>query len=230
MSDYQKTGEVVNALFERLIAINPAFKQAWPTDASLQATKKEWIIAFMEVGIDSISRLKKGLAKCRLSTSPFIPSIGEFISWCNVTPDDVGAPDVETAYRQACKNSQFYETEKVWSHEAVRYAFNHVGSYNLSNKTRQQTYPAFVDAYQDACELFSKGMLKASLPPPGEEIRPEMGKHTKGKYKFAREGVLEQYEHIASKGDAMKAASGIPGGRDMLRGLLKSLGGKPASS
>lgn len=37
----------------------------------------------IEGGIDSEAMVDNGLAKCRQSVSPFLPSIGQFIEWCN---------------------------------------------------------------------------------------------------------------------------------------------------
>ncbi|CAB4148575.1 Replication P [uncultured Caudovirales phage] len=80
--DEDKTIAIVNILFERIIAINPAFKQAWPTEHEFKLTKKEWIVAFTDAKLNDIEQVKIGLAVMRMNPSPFIPSPGQFILWC----------------------------------------------------------------------------------------------------------------------------------------------------
>lgn len=80
--DDNRTIDIVNALFERIVAINPAFRQAWPTEHEFKMTKKEWVIAFIEAKLSDVEQIKRGLSEMRLSTSPFIPSPGQFIQWC----------------------------------------------------------------------------------------------------------------------------------------------------
>lgn len=155
----QKTSEIVNQLFERLISINPAFKQAWPTESEFKATKKEWVLAFVDSGISSIEQIKSGIKKLRLDPSPFIPSPGEFIKLCTPEPEDIGAPNVDLAYDEACKKSHpSYGKVKNWSHKAVEYARNKMGAFRLINYSRAETYPDFKKAYYDAINELLKNI------------------------------------------------------------------------
>jgi hypothetical protein len=106
----EKTIKIVNLLFQELQSIFPAFKQAWPTEECFQRAKRNWVKAFMVSGINNIAQLKFGIRKCILSESPFVPTSGQFISWCTPQPEDLGLPTVEEAFTQSIRmTSEFYE-------------------------------------------------------------------------------------------------------------------------
>lgn len=160
----EETASVVNQLFDRLVAINPAFKQAWPTEYEFKATKKEWTLAFIEAGISSIDRVKKGLKNVRMNASPFVPSPGEFISMCVSSPSDIGAPSLDQAYNEACQKSHpCYGENKNWSHEVVRYAASKAGSYFLRTEPISKSKPVFEKYYTEACEDFASGRIMQQL-------------------------------------------------------------------
>ncbi len=101
-----KTVDIVNTLFERVIAINPAFKQAWPTEYEFKLTKKEWITAFMDAKLSDIEQIKRGLSVMRMSASPFIPSPGQFIEWCRPVK-----PQTDT------RSEEFFKSNRLESDE-----------------------------------------------------------------------------------------------------------------
>ena len=78
--------QVVNLLFERLCAIKPAYRQAWPDDKALGKAKREWVRAFMAAGITTVEQLRFGLEACRADPSDFVPGPGKFIEWCTPEP------------------------------------------------------------------------------------------------------------------------------------------------
>ena len=155
------TRRVVNDLFRALIAINPAFRQAWPSEVELKATKRQWMIAFEEAGIRSLEQLKSGLRRVRHSPSPFIPSPGQFIAMCKANPADVGAPEPRSAYLEAIKNSSkaylAVGEEKRWSHPAVALAADTVSSMDLRSKPESIMFPLFQSSYLDICNEYHAG-------------------------------------------------------------------------
>ena len=178
MNKQETTATIVNQLFDRLIAINPAFKQAWPTEHEFQATKKEWVLAFVDSGIKTIEQLKQGLKAVRMNPSPFIPSPGQFIAMCKQGPEDIGAPTVEKAYDEACiKSHPSYGPDKNWSHAAVENARNNVGAYNLTNLPARQTKKLFSDAYFDACDLFGSGSNLSQIEQRSERVFTDVDMH-----------------------------------------------------
>lgn len=179
MSRDYSTVEIVNQLFQRLLAINPAFKQAWPTEEEFKATKKEWVLAFQEANINTIEHLKKGLAKVRLNPSPFIPSPGEFIAMCKPEPEDVGAPSIDKAYREACEKSHpSYGSEKNWTHEAIEYAWRKTRAWELrENSHKESVKNSFKDYYREGVELCINGRNLMQVEDKGQDTAENRRKY-----------------------------------------------------
>ena len=155
------TASIVNELFAALIAINPAFKQAWPTEVELKATKRQWILAFQESNITSLEQVKKGMKMVRKQTSPFIPSPGAFINLCKATPEDAGAPNARQAYIEAVNKSGASYGQpgkpKTWTHELVGLAARTVGSFKVSRGLQNEVFPEFQEVYLQLCDEFVSG-------------------------------------------------------------------------
>lgn len=137
----------------------PAFKQAWPTEGDFKLAKKEWILAFQAANINSISQLKKGIDHFRIQSKAFVPSPGEFIAMCKSSPEDIGAPSLVEAYKEAIRNSYPDGTKKTWSHPCVRYAAQKSDSYFLRTESKQRTQNVFQKNYLDAIEQFGEGKI-----------------------------------------------------------------------
>lgn len=156
--------QIINNLFRELVAINPAFRQAWPTEREFIQTKRQWMLAFVDAGINSFEQIKSGIQKIRLKGSPFVPTPGEFIKLCQASPKDIGAPTARDAYLEACQKSHpAYGDDKQWSHPAVEIARNKVRPYRLVNLPEKQTYKDFEAAYFEACQLIASGRNAAQI-------------------------------------------------------------------
>ncbi|AZL68807.1 replication protein P [Pseudomonas oryziphila] len=129
----RKTAAVINDLFRDLRSICTAWKQAWPDQATYTASKQQWLTAFLEAGISSPEQLQFGLMRCRQSGAAFIPPPGEFIQWCQPSPEMLGLPTLAVAFREACRNAHPAMAGKgKWSHDAVWHAAKECGFENLN--------------------------------------------------------------------------------------------------
>ena len=45
--------------------------------------RQQWLIGFLENGIISDTQIDAGMAKARVYNKPYLPSVGQFIEWCN---------------------------------------------------------------------------------------------------------------------------------------------------
>lgn len=77
---------IVNELFARFWGIFPSLRHSLKTTEQLNHTKREWVIAFMDNGINTQEQLEAGLKQCRLAKPEFLPTIGQFIEWANSKP------------------------------------------------------------------------------------------------------------------------------------------------
>ncbi len=190
---------VVNQLFEKLTVIMPAFKQAWPKEGDFELAKKEWIIAFHQANINTIEQIKRGLNHFRLLATPFVPSPGEFIEWCQPSPEDIGMPSIEQAYKEACLQARPQTWVKDWSHDGVKDAYRRTGNNSFLNESSEECNKKFAQHYRQVCQDYAAGRIQPQIPfkkpfSKTDEGNPEMI----GDYDFVNPGVLRQYEHIKS--------------------------------
>ncbi|WP_368075529.1 replication protein P [Marinobacter lutaoensis] len=78
----------MNKLFAELQACFPAWRQTFTSKADIDAAKRVWARGLVEAKVTSDRQLQWGLAKARRSESPFWPSVGQFIKWCQPDPAD----------------------------------------------------------------------------------------------------------------------------------------------
>jgi len=127
------TVQVINALFRELMAIFPAWKQAWPDQEAISAAKVTWTKAFMAEKITRIEQIRFGIEQCRKLGTDFAPSVGRFIAMCQPTPEMLGIPPLAAAHREACRNAHPAMAGKGnWSHDAVWHAAKECGFQNLN--------------------------------------------------------------------------------------------------
>lgn len=82
-SDVTKNAQVadaVNKLFVQLKAACPAMFNTL-NSSDERAVKRQWIIGFVESGINTVL-INAGMRIARQQNNPFMPSVGQFIEWC----------------------------------------------------------------------------------------------------------------------------------------------------
>lgn len=152
------TVDVVNALFKELQAIFPAWKQAWPNDAALSTAKRSWIKAFIVAEINTLEQIRFGIERCRSLGTDFAPSVGKFIKLCQPTPEMLGIPSHDKAFREALVNahpSRF--GNRVWSHQAVRHAALQCEMHNLGDLIPEKASKVFDRAYDITIRMLMQG-------------------------------------------------------------------------
>lgn len=73
--------KLIDRVFEQLIASCPTLLTI--QSEQLKILKQQWILGFAENGIKTFEQVKRGMAAARAKTNGYLPSVGEFISWCN---------------------------------------------------------------------------------------------------------------------------------------------------
>ncbi|MDD1135384.1 replication protein P [Pseudomonas shahriarae] len=192
------TADVVNALFKELQAIFPAWKQAWPTDTALAAAKRSWIKAFIVAEINTLEQIRFGIERCRSLGTDFAPSVGKFIKLCLPTPEMLGIPPHDKAFREALVNahpSRF--GDRTWSHSAVRHAALQCEMHNLGDLIPEKACEVFDRAYDITIRMLMEGQ-------PLEEIAIGIGHDS-------QKTELELAEEFASQRQArLLDIQGIP--------------------
>lgn len=163
--------DAFNNFFLELQAIFPAWRNAFPTTAHLDAAKKQWLQMFLDEGIDSQAQINAGLRKARKSGSDFFPSPSKFLEWTKPTLEDFGLPTLERAYKEAIDNSGRVGTLH-WTHNAIYHAATQVGLKALSVMNDEKAHKAFSHAYQKTCEAVMTGQVLPEIPKAIERKEP----------------------------------------------------------
>ncbi|MCG3743112.1 hypothetical protein EXA18_06365 [Vibrio cincinnatiensis] len=146
---------LVNNLFAELQVIFPAWRLAFPTQAALDNAKRTWTLALFENGIHHGTQIKAGLRKARASGSPHMPSVGQFMSWCRPSAEDLGLPSIEQAF--AMIGIMRYSDTRQKMPDVVQAAFNQIQHWDLTHLTEKELFPIFKSHYQKLIEKLSRG-------------------------------------------------------------------------
>ena len=85
---------LIDRVFGQLIASCPTLLSVQPEQ--LKIIKQQWILGFAENGVKTFDQVKRGMAAARAKTNGYLPSVGEFISWCNnYNNHELGLPTLE---------------------------------------------------------------------------------------------------------------------------------------
>lgn len=85
---------LIDRVFEQLIASCPTLLSVQPEQ--LKILKQQWILGFAENGVKTFEQVKRGMAAARAKTNGYLPSVGEFIYWCNnYNNHELGLPTLE---------------------------------------------------------------------------------------------------------------------------------------
>lgn len=73
---------IANQVFAKLAMIKSGWRAGFKTQSEVAGYKEQLLLAMHENGINSMEHIELGLKNARLDPSPFMPSTGQFISWC----------------------------------------------------------------------------------------------------------------------------------------------------
>lgn len=74
--------KLIDRMFTRLKSLFPAWKQAFDSIETYNETKQVWLEELIKADVMTPLALKRGLDRAAGSESPFFPSVGQFIAWC----------------------------------------------------------------------------------------------------------------------------------------------------
>ena len=138
----------VGRLLEQLKIIFPAWKRAFPTADAEKRAGMEWTRALVDADCTSREQLARGMQQARLQDIPFFPAPGQFIKWCELTPESLGLPSMGAAYQQAVSLRM--------NHPAVRVA-ERATRYQRGTLAEADYRAAFERAYQIAVRRVMQG-------------------------------------------------------------------------
>ena len=191
------TVQVINSLFRELMSIFPAWKQAWPDKDAINSAKATWTKAFMAERITKIEQIRFGIEQCRKVGSDFAPSVGKFIALCQPTPEMLGVPTLEIAFREACRNAHpSMAGQATWSHDAVWHTAKEAGFENLNRLETSLAKKLFERNYVITVRRLVDGLplqkMPLALPARAEGRRtPEVGNKALAELRARRAGAIQ---------------------------------------
>lgn len=100
----------------------------WPTPEMIRVAKNEWandLAEFSDVELD------RAVGRCK-ARHRMPPSLIEFLACCTPEFRELGMPEVDDAYLEACRQAHCPTAPAMrWSHPAVFLAGRHVGWHDL---------------------------------------------------------------------------------------------------
>lgn len=189
------TVQVINALFRELMAIFPAWKQAWPDQEAVNAAKATWTKAFMAEKITKVEQIRFGIEQCRKLGSDFAPSVGKFINLCQPTPEMLGLPPLETAFREASRNVHpSMAGQANWSHDAIWHTAKESGFESLNRLETSLARKLFERNYVITVRRLIDGLplqkMPLALPARVDGRRtPEIGNRALSELRAMRSGA-----------------------------------------
>ena len=201
------SARLVEIVFMKMMALCRGFDSYYKDTRKLQLERKQWAQTFSREGLTEHSQIRLGLQRLENYKYPNPPQLGEFLSWCNPTLEELGLMPAEQAYQVAAKmNAQFGEVPELSMAqlEIIRYAIENTGKYELRNKPMTKTYPIFQRNYEIAIRNYIKGTFD-----PIPKALPDLQEETK---ELARqEEIQKDYSECNSYEKAMPAIKSILG-------------------
>ncbi|MFT0214066.1 replication protein P [Pseudomonas sp. F1_0610] len=155
--------QAIDYLIDELKALCPAWKQAWTANTDMRVVKRNWAEALVSEGITSKSQIDLGLRLLRNEQSPFLPSISQFVTLCQPTPENLGLPSVDDAYKQAFAVSH-PAANFSHCHPASYHAACEVGLYVMTRYSEQTSRERFAKAYKETLSKIWRGEAIRALP------------------------------------------------------------------
>lgn len=168
--------QIVNDIFRSLQAAKPGWRASFPDEVTLRAAKQSFVKGLVEANVTTMEQVAAGVRRARLEPSQFFPSVGEFVVWCKPVPADLGLPELDQAYCEACQGSHSPLSHR-WSHSGVYHAGRLAGWHELRSEPERTSRPRFKRAYQQILERIQEG--ESFEQPDIDPTRLEQHRHGK---------------------------------------------------
>ncbi|MGL6596892.1 replication protein P [Aeromonas veronii] len=186
----ERDTQVVSKLIEQLKVIFPAWQRSFPTLEMQERALREWTVALVEANCTSRDQLSQGMRVARSQEIPFFPGPGMFIKWCEITPESMGLPSLDTALVEV--------RTRRYTHPAVELAAK-ATSWERQTLSLDDYRPVFEQAY---AQLLRRVVAGEDL---GTEVRKglptrEQVQHSPEYYQQAGQRGVESLKALFKRG------------------------------
>lgn len=154
--------DAINQLFTELeLAYHNQFHRAFPNPEQLGMAKQLWLHSLADL---EPNRILAG-GRRAMRQSDFLPNLSSLRRFCQPSPEELGLPEVHSAYIEACR-APSPKSAHTWSHPAVYHAGRASGWFFLSSAPEGTAFPVFRRNYELLVERVLAGEdLDPPLPP-----------------------------------------------------------------
>ena len=191
----EQVAEVVNKLFSQLRAACPAmFHTLNHNDEN--AIKRQWIVGFIENGINP-AMINAGMRIARQQNNPFMPSVGQFIGWCERgLAEQYGLPTAENLTKAVIEFGKYKGFDDFCNYDygsdANYWLINDLHRLMLDENLGKEKL--LIRAEKMISEMAKKIMTGWVIPTPNKSLP----KTVQGK-PLSREGQLSKLYEIKQK-------------------------------
>lgn len=179
VEDTQQDRSVINYIIHKLQAICPAWQQSLAGMGQdektqlLKTIKREWLNSLMAERISQQHVIDYALNKVKQSGNPFMPTIGQFIAYCQEGSIPEGTRTPHQAYKEISEY-QCLPRESRQPHglspEVYHTLFNiaDLPAWRHMNKDKHKKY--WEDEYERTLETLRQGGPLREAPPPRKAL------------------------------------------------------------
>ena len=191
------TKDHINELVMQLSAIFPGWNAAIQSTEQANNLKRVWHAHMNEMGLTP-EDLNRGIGMARHHESDFLPSLGQFVSWCgrgNIQPKNVAWQTAQMGSAKKITDPLIYE------------AARRTGSYDIQTRPERDVKPLFVEHYQ---QVISESLSGTEFTiPEDRRIESEPEPKPAQDPEVARKTLDEMYAMLdgSIKGDSRESES-----------------------
>lgn len=177
--DTEQDRKIISFIFHKLQAICPAWQQSLAGMAQgekeqlLKTIKREWLNSLMSAGINDQRTIDYALNRVKEEGSPFLPTIGVFLRYCEEGSLPAGIKTPEQSYKEVCeyqclpreKRQPSGLSPEVW-HTLGN--LNDLHSWRHMAETKHKQY--WLDEYKRTVKRLKDGRPLDEAPPPRKAI------------------------------------------------------------
>lgn len=186
------SSQLVDQVFVKIALICRGFDTFYADRNRLNAEKTQWILAFSKQGIRHKNQILRALDKLELHRYPNPPQLGEFLEWRTSSPQDLGFPITEQAYKISIQmNIKFsdYKHQDDRVDAIIRHAIKQIGALSYREMKTEQAQKIFKTYYDISIKQFLEGGLKI-IPRALSQV-PEPHPSDKERSDAARKKAME---------------------------------------
>lgn len=177
--DTEQDRKIINFIFHKLQAICPAWQQSLAGMAQgekeqlLKTIKREWLNSLMAAGINDRRTIDYALNRVKEAGSPFLPTIGVFLGYCEEGDLPVGIKTPEESYKEVCDYQCLPREQRQPSglSPEVWHTLSNLGDlHSWRHMTEAKHKQYWLDEYKITIKHLKDGKPLNEAPPPRTAI------------------------------------------------------------